>query len=85
VEARLLFSSRVIRALQLHIFEEGTLDVGAVVSGTVFGEAVSINDRIELVLLPSRNKCYSGRHDCNNDLSQAEYLYLFKCIASLIT
>ena len=38
------------------IFEEGTLVVGAAVSGTVFGEAVSINDRIELVLLPSRKR-----------------------------
>ena len=67
------------------IFEEGTLVVGAAVSGAVFGEAVSVNYRIELVLLPSRNECYCGRHDCNNDLYQAEYLYLFKCIASLIT
>ena len=40
------------------IFEEGTHVVGAAVSGAVFGEAVSVNYRIELVLLPSRNKCY---------------------------
>jgi hypothetical protein len=70
------------------IFEEGTLVVGAAVSSAVIGEAVTVNYRIELVLLPSRNKCYCGGHDCNYDLyqgCQAEYYQVFKCIASLIT
>ena len=45
------------------VFEQGTLVVGVAISGAVFGEAVSINNRIPLVLLASRNESNCSRHD----------------------
>ena len=44
---------------------EDTLVVGTAASGAVLGEAVSANDRIELIFFPSRDEfyCGSGRHD----------------------
>ena len=53
------------------VFAQGTLVVGVAIPGEVFGEAVSKNNRIPLVLLASRKESNCSRHDCNNDW----YLY----------
>ena len=57
------------------VFEQGTLIVGVAIPGAVFGEAVSINNRISLVLLASRKESNCRRHDCNNETYQTGFLY----------